>query len=452
MTLFSFSSIRTRLLFLVLLTVIPALGLTLYTGLEQRRHDAHMAVKELTDLARITSTSYQMWFKKTIEVLWTISKIPVRNDHVECNALLAAILREHSIHYAGLIIVNRKGDLLCSAPAIPQRVNFTDRDWYQSLVQTKESAISDLMVGRITGRKGIVVAHPVLNAAGEIEVIVAANLDLEHFGRMIGEMDLPQVLTTTLLDRKGRILARSIDADKWVGKSIAETPVARAALTQKAEGTVEMAGEDGVMRLYAFAPVRVRGEIWGYITMGVPADIAFAKAERNLSRNLLWLGLVASLAFAVAWFGGFFFIIRPVSLLLNVTKRLAGGDLTARSGTPPHSRGELGQLAYAFDQMADSLESQEAERKRAEEARRKTQEHFREVIEDIFIFVPEALLVFTDKVNLFKHNKAFDEIVQEYSGKLGYTEEELAETILKEVKNRIASGDHTEIRIPEKQG
>lgn len=92
------------------------------------------------------------------------------------------------------------------------------------------------------------------------------------------------------------------------------------------------------------------------------------------------------------------------------------------------------------------------ERKRAEEARRKTEEHFRGVIEDIFRFVPEALLVFTDKLSLFKHNKAFRDIVQEYSGKLNYTEEELAETILKEVKNRIAGGDRTEIRIPKKQG
>ncbi len=91
------------------------------------------------------------------------------------------------------------------------------------------------------------------------------------------------------------------------------------------------------------------------------------------------------------------------------------------------------------------------ERKRAEEARRKTEEHFREVIEDIFKFVPEALLVFTDKLNLFKQNKAFRDMVQEYSGKLNYTEEELAETILKEVKNRIASGDRSEIRIPKNQ-
>ncbi len=211
-------------------------------------------------------------------------------------------------------------------------------------------------------------------------------------------------------------------------------------------------GPDGIPRLFAFTTV---GSGYGniYLYAGVTKKAAFAEANRIMSHKLLWLGLVASLALAVAWVGGFFFIIRPVNVLLSVTKRLADGDLAARSGSDRgFGRGEIDQLAYAFDQMADSLEFQEAERKRGEEARRKTEEHFKEVIEDIFKFVPEAILVFTDKVSLFKHNKAFDEIVQEYSGKLNYTEEELAETILKEVKNRIASGDRTEIRIPKKQG
>jgi HAMP domain-containing protein len=452
MTHFSFSSIRIRLLFLVLFAVIPAFGVILYTGLEQRRHDTRMAVQELTYLVRSVARTYQTCFESTLELLSTISKIPLRYDHVDYNALLPDILREHSDRYAGLIIVNRKGDLLQSASDATRRVNFADRDWYQDVVQTKKPAISDLLVGRITGEQGFVVALPALNASGQIEFIAAANLGLFHLGQMLHEIDLPKVITTTLLNRKGRILARNTDAHEWIGMNIEETPIARAALAQKTEATVEMAGEDGVMRLYAFAPVQVKGEIWAYVTMGIPADIAFATAERNLIRNLLWLGLVASLALAAAWCGGFLFIVRPVNLLLNATKQLAAGKLTARTGRAPYGRGELDQLADTFDRMADSLQFQEAERNRAEQARRKSEEHFREVIEDIFRFVPEALLVFTDKLNLFKHNKAFRDIVQEYSGKLNYTEEELTETILKEVKNRITTGDRTEIRIPKKQG
>ncbi len=90
-------------------------------------------------------------------------------------------------------------------------------------------------------------------------------------------------------------------------------------------------------------------------------------------------------------------------------------------------------------------------RKQVEEKRRKTVERFRKVIENIFQFVPEGLLVFTDKLNLFKNNKSFQDVVKKYSTKLNYTEQELAEIIIEEVKNRITNEDHTEIRISKKE-
>ena len=89
--------------------------------------------------------------------------------------------------------------------------------------------------------------------------------------------------------------------------------------------------------------------------------------------------------------------------------------------------------------------------KRMEEACRILEERFKSVIENIFKFVPEGLLVFTDKLDLFKKNKAFQDIVQKYSVELNYTERELAEIIIEEVKNRIINDDQREIRISMKQ-
>ena len=80
--------------------------------------------------------------------------------------------------------------------------------------------------------------------------------------------------------------------------------------------------------------------------------------NRVLWRNLIWLGLVAIFAMAAAWFGGDLFIVRPVKKLRAVTQRLAAGDLTVRAG-PDYAGGELGLLAQAFDQMADSLQERE---------------------------------------------------------------------------------------------
>ncbi|TRZ76338.1 MAG: PAS domain S-box protein, partial [Deltaproteobacteria bacterium] len=64
--------------------------------------------------------------------------------------------------------------------------------------------------------------------------------------------------------------------------------------------------------------------------------------------------------------------------------------------------------------------------------------------------VPEGVLVLTESLNLLKHNKAFDNIVQKYAPLLGYTEQELAEKITEQLRSKIATGDAAEIRITKK--
>jgi len=90
------------------------------------------------------------------------------------------------------------------------------------------------------------------------------------------------------------------------------------------------------------------------------------------------------------------------------------------------------------------------ERKKMEEMLWKTEEQHKKVIENIFKFVPEGLLVFTDKLALYKKNKAFRDMVQKYSAKLNYTERELTEIIVEKVKNKIITGNNREIRVSKK--
>ncbi len=90
------------------------------------------------------------------------------------------------------------------------------------------------------------------------------------------------------------------------------------------------------------------------------------------------------------------------------------------------------------------------ERKLAEEELHRKEEHHKAVIENIFKFVPEGVLVLTESLNLLKHNKAFDDIVQKYAPLLGYTEEGLAEKITEQLRSKIVTRDAAEIRIMKK--
>jgi PAS domain S-box-containing protein len=131
---------------------------------------------------------------------------------------------------------------------------------------------------------------------------------------------------------------------------------------------MEIPGLDDTLRLYAFAPVSRARQDW-YTAIGIPTRAAFAQIDRQLRGSLAWLGLVAMLTLAAAWFFANRFVLRPVEKLLDAAGRMAGGDLTACAGLP-YGAGELGELARGFDDMAASLEQRQTELRRANRALR----------------------------------------------------------------------------------
>ena len=126
-----------------------------------------------------------------------------------------------------------------------------------------------------------------------------------------------------------------------------------------------------IPRLFSFAPFGgAARSADAYVSVGIPAAVAFAGVNQIPIRNLAMLGLVAGLALAAAWVGGNLFIVRQIQALVGATKRVAAGELGVRTGLP-HGQGELNQLANAFDQMAESLELAYERRLLEEELRRK---------------------------------------------------------------------------------
>ncbi len=71
---------------------------------------------------------------------------------------------------------------------------------------------------------------------------------------------------------------------------------------------------NSVQRLYAFTPLLTSKNNPVYIIVGIPSALAYATPNNMLRTNLIWIGLIALVALAVAWFGGDLFFLRVVSL------------------------------------------------------------------------------------------------------------------------------------------
>ncbi len=352
------ASLRVRMLLLVLLAVVPALVLILYDGLQARRLEGERAQEQAQQLVLRLSHDQEQSVAETRQLLVTLAQLPaVRElDGPACSPLLADIRRQHP-RYANIGAIRADGEVFCSAIRADRSRNARDSTWFRRALETGRFTISDFHFGGITKRAVQTAAYPVTDSRNATNAVVFASLDLAWLNRFLAESRLPDGSVLGLMDRRGTVLARYPDPEFWIGENMADTPLAREILARQRSGLTRSTGMDARTRLYAYTPLSGTGTRSAYLYLGIPAEVAYAAPERALRRNLLGLGLVAVLALAAAWWGGAF-LLRRAQPLLAATRRLAAGDLGARSGVA-HGDDEIGRIAHAFDGMAEALHARD---------------------------------------------------------------------------------------------
>lgn len=361
----SLASLRVRLLILVLLAFVPAFGLLVYSALDQRRQSALEVQETALRLARLAASDQGRLIVETRQVLISLARLPQVHgrDASGCNALFASLRSEYPL-YANLGAIDQDGRLFCSAIPVEGAVNLADRAYFRRALETGEFTIGDYQVGRVTKRATINVAQPAVDEDKRVQAVVFAALDLDWLNRFVSDARLPAGSTLTVVDGKGTILVRYPDSERWVGKALPEDSIVKTLLQDGAAGVAEATELDGVKRLIGFSQLAgtpATGAV--HLTIGVPSATAFAAVNRRLVRNLVVLGVLAVLALVASRFAADAFVIRRVDQLVAATRRLAGGDLSARVEARPGG-GELGELARAFDEMAAALERDRDERER----------------------------------------------------------------------------------------
>lgn len=402
MTWFSLSSLRVRLLLLVLLALIPARGLGIYTAWEMRKAARAEALQDAMRLARIASTAGERLVEGAHQILIVLARLPeVRRQNASaCSALFADLLKSYP-YYSNLGAAKPNGEVFCSAVTYEGIANIGDRTYFQRAVARRDFATGEYQIGRITGKAVLNLGYPVLDGAGQVAAVLFAGLDLSWLNRLLAESRLPEHSTITVVDGAGQVLARYPEPEKWVGKFFPDAPFIRAAIYQQGEGTLEGPGLDGTPRLYTFTPLRFgEGEKFAYVYIGIPRDSAFAKVNQIDTRSLVGFGGVLVFALLVAGIGSKVLILRPVTALVQTMRRLGAGDRSARTGLP-HSSSEIGRLAAALDEMAGGLEARQIEVYRMTGQLQECEERFRRLADRaptmVWLSGPDGLRTFFNR-------------------------------------------------------
>jgi signal transduction histidine kinase/CheY-like chemotaxis protein len=362
-------SFRVRLLTLILLVVIPGVGVSIYGNFEQRRTEKNRIREGAQAIADLAAANQQDFIENARQLLATLTEFPwltLSTNEPFCRGNFSN-LRKILPNYATFGLIETDGTVFCSATTT-NTPNLSDRSYFQEVLRTKKFAVSDFQVGRVSGQPTINFGYPVFDEHRELRRVLFASIAVPHFYDAIKDIHLPAKGTLTVLDRSGHVVVQYPDRGETVGKSLLEQPAVRQILVGN-RGTFEMAGADGIGRLYAVSPVLESREPRLFVSVEVPLKVLFAPANRLLIRNLVVLAALALLLYLGALAYARYFFVDPVNVLAQAAHKLAAGDLSARAGTV---RGplELGQLGRALDNMAASVQQRTEELLRANQALR----------------------------------------------------------------------------------
>jgi two-component sensor histidine kinase len=352
--------LQVKLALLLLLALLPAaLWVALQSFLASRAHNDRMATT-VRSVATLVSRYEQDLLSVVETSLLALAEDPAVQQGTP-TACAEALARQPASArgFANLNRVGADGVIRCAVNARAIGVGVGDRSWFQRLLAGhRELVISEVIIGRVEERPVVALAVPVLEPGAAFDGAVMATIEVDKLGQLTTEATLPEGTTLVLVDRDGRPVIGSSEADPTTAHSLPQPGIL---LHQLALGrpSFDADGQDGVHRLYAVAPVAADQL---NVIIGLPTGGQLAWLDAGVLAGMLTPAALMLAAVGALWIGTQRLVIRHVGALARSARQWSRGELERR----PHlddAPFELRELAAVFGRMVGRIADREAELK-----------------------------------------------------------------------------------------
>ena len=404
MKIFRFESISKNLYLLVILAILPAMAILLYTGIENRRQSIEHAQNQIMLLTHTMAEAQQDLTDSVQKMLATLSLIPqVQSaDRKMCNELFRSVLNQNP-NYVNVTLTDLNGEVIASGKPLTI-TNFGDRKHVRDVLKTKKFSIGEYIISRIgDATPAFAFAHPVFDKNNKLKAVLTAPIKLSHFSSFYDLSNLPSQSFVAITDHKGIRLFYypPKKVTNPVGKPIKTTNWEKARNAEE-PGIFISRGSDGLRRIFAFEQVRFKSDETPYIYVwtGTPEANVLEPVNATLTRNLILLLLATVFSLFISWLIGKKTVLSPIQSLVNLTREFAEGNFATRSEVITKS-GELSTLTNAFHDMADRLV-------RNQRILLESEERFK----TLFEYAPEAYFLTDTEGHFLDGNKKAEKLLE----------------------------------------
>jgi PAS domain S-box-containing protein len=353
-------SIGKNLVLLLIIALIPAFSILLFSGFEQRHIAIKDAEKNVQLLARSMAQAQLDLVNNSRSILSTLALLPEIQDFdlIASEKIFQSLLRQNN-EFQNFTLTDLDGEVLASALPF-DRINLADRKHFRQAIAWNDFAVGEFIIARV-GRvePAFAFAYPIREPDGKVGGVLTAAVNLSRFSALQNIPQLSENSFIAITDHQGiRLFYEPSRPDtNPIGQPVFKEAWDKALSTTETR-IFNSRGSDGTQRVIAFEPIRLNADTvpYAYVWAGISEKEILQPANAILMRNLLLLLAALVVTLILVWRIGRVALVQPIKNLAAFSRSLASGTLPKRPvvGIAPS---EIAALTDAFYNMATTLEA-----------------------------------------------------------------------------------------------
>jgi signal transduction histidine kinase len=348
-------SVRTHVLGLILVTLLPLLAFSAFLVIRSAEHEQELLAATVQDRTRAAARDIEREVTNLRGQLFVVANAqePQPGNFAALYARATAALAQRGL---AMVLSTPDGKEVLDT-RLPLGAALPDNPDLQAVRHVADSGqpyVSDLTVGPVAHTPAVMIHVPVMQQGN---VAYVASLDvISVLGQILARQQLPADWLATISDRQGYTLARTLDPAQFVGQPASPEFVQR--VSDSDEGWFPAHSREGIPLYIAFSHVNPLG--WT-VVVGIPLDVLYAPVRH--STHVLILVGIATLAVALLLalqIGRH--IAGPITGLAKYAEMVGQGDSVAMR---PTGLRETDAVACSLYRASKSLGQSMAERAQA---------------------------------------------------------------------------------------
>jgi C4-dicarboxylate-specific signal transduction histidine kinase len=331
--------LRRQLILVIALLVAPTIAAAIWLAVDEFRETTDELRERTNATAVQTAAAIQRELTGMDRMVANLSANAVLQDMD--GLALAPLIRPQVAQRSSvldIVVFDVEGRIVTRSPSAESPLS-PDPEVVSAVVTQGTRVVAPLKIAE-DHTTYVAIGYPVRDDDGQLVGVLACYIDPQRLERVFGDTPLPPQSVVAVLEVNGRVLARNIDPERYVGQ------VLDADFTDGPEAPQQIMSVDGIERMFGQAMVE-RGP-W-MVSVGIPMSVAM---DRALS---MWLRTVPVLILTL---GGWLVIAvvfsrrltRSVGHLESAAQRIAAGDFSPIEQREMPTR-EFAELQRAFDEM-----------------------------------------------------------------------------------------------------